>query len=393
MKKIQAASTFVEGAFDRNIVQATAAKLAAETGGGASCAVVFVSSDYLDDLEEFCEIFRIHGHVPTVIGCTASGFISTGREIENESGFSALTLHLPDIKITAMELPSSHVSESNNSAFWSDNLKTPPDQVQGWIALCDPYHFPSELWLRQWNQSYPGIPTLGGLASAHPDPEQTAVFLNGKRGSGAVVLGFSGDIELRTVVSQGCRPIGEPLTITKVTNNIVLTLGGIPAYEVLSQAFSDLSKEDKQIARGSLFAGLASSEYLEEYKLGDFLIRPILAADPNSGAIALGDQVRTGQTMQYQLRDSKSAHEELADCLKNESKKKPAPLCSLLFSCTGRGNGFFGVPHHDAIAIGNALGPIPTAGFFCNGEIGPVGGSNFLHGYTASIAFLAEKKS
>lgn len=387
----RAASTFVEGAFNRATVEETARELTQKIGGHVTLGLAFVSADYLEDLEDFCELVQIHGHVPILAGCTGGGLISTGKEAEMTTGFSLLLLNLPETQIIPSTLSQSQLEDYSTPAFWHAKTGVTPDQVNGWIALCNPFQFSIDQWLKQWNRSYPGIPTVGGLASAWPTQDQVGVFLNGKTVSGAVLLGIEGKIALSSVVSQGCRPIGEPLIVTKVEENVVYGLGGRAAYEVLNEVYSSLNQDEKEKARGNLCAGLASSEYLDDYRQGDFLVRNILAANPESGAVALGDRVRAGQTMQYQLRDRKSAHHELHTLLAEEVKKEPLPIAAILFSCLGRGTSLFETPHHDAKGVKDAFGPLATAGFFCNGEIGPVGGMNFIHSYTASIAFLREK--
>ena len=207
----------------------------------------------------------------------------------------------------------------------------------------------------------------------------------------AVALGFEGGLKVQTIVSQGCRPVGEPFTITGADENIVVALGSRPAYERLSETFEALPPNDKAHAAGNLFAGLATSEYVDEFKTGDFLVRNLIGADPQSGALAIGAQPRVGQTLQFQLRDRRSANEDLQRRLLEKSRAGEKPFAALIFSCNGRGTSLFGVAHHDASAVREHLGPIPAAGFFCNGEIGPVGGRNYVHGYTASIALLVDE--
>ena len=195
---------------------------------------------------------------------------------------------------------------------------------------------------------------------------------------------FEGGIAVRTIVSQGCRPIGEPLTDHRSAAEFACSVwGSKPAYEVLNHVFNGLTKQEKDRARNNLFAGLATSEYLEEYKRGNFLIRSILAADPEAGAVAIGTSVRVGQTLQYQLRDRDSADEDLRELCHAAEEDGARPFASFLFSCLGRGKALFGAPHHDAGVLAETFGAHPSAGFFCNGEIGPVGQpefSSWLHG-------------
>ncbi|MEX1118922.1 MAG: FIST C-terminal domain-containing protein, partial [Terrimicrobiaceae bacterium] len=188
--------------------------------------------------------------------------------------------------------------------------------------------------------------------------------------------------------SQGCRPIGEPLTVTRAENNIVYSLGSRPAYEALESAFETLSEKEKATARGNLFAGLAGTEYVEEFRPGDFLVRNILGADPSSGAVVIGGIPRVGQTLQYQLRDATSADSDLTGVLKHTSAEWGRPVASLVFACTGRGKSLFGGSSHDTKAIQNHLGSHPSSGFFCNGEIGPIGGKNCIHSYSLTSALI-----
>jgi small ligand-binding sensory domain FIST len=231
------------------------------------------------------------------------------------------------------------------------------------------------------------VPCLGGLASTTRGDE-FFVFQDRHIVRSAVAIGFRGGVQIETVVSQGCRPIGEPLTITGVEQNVIHSLGAKRAYDRLAETVATLSVADQLRARGNVFAGLAMSEYVDEFKTGNFLVRNLLGADPQSGALALGALPRVGQTLQFQLRDRRSANEDLQRLLLEKSRRGRKPFGSLTFSCAGRGEGLFGVPHHDAAALAQHLGPHPSAGFFCNGEIGPVGGTNFVHGYTASIALF-----
>jgi len=242
-----------------------------------------------------------------------------------------------------------------------------------------------ETWLNEWNVAYPGIPVIGGLVGG-----ENKVYYNEENVAGGVLLGLQGLANVRPIVSQGCKPIGNPFTVTNVEQNVLYTLGSLPAYQVLNQAFESLTKEEKERARGNLFAGLALSEYIEEYKRGDFLVRHILGADPGTGAVALGALPRIGQTLQYQLRDAASASEEFQMQLQSylETEPKPHPCAALLFDCAGRGQGLFGHPNHDTGMLQRFLPNIPTAGFFGAGEIGPVGNKNYIHGHTASIGLV-----
>ena len=225
---------------------------------------------------------------------------------------------------------------------------------------------------------------MGGLASGSNDGEGVGVFHNGRLFD-AVLVSVTG-LRLMSIVSQGCRPIGEPLTVTRAESNVIYSLGARPAYEALESAFEGLTEGEKAGAKGNLFAGLAGTEYVEDFKPGDFLIRNILGADPNSGAVAIGGFPRVGQTLQYQLRDRNAADAEWRAVLRGAAAESGrSPLASLLFACSGRGSRLFGSKSHDA-------GLLASAGFFCNGEIGPLGGRNYIHSYSATGALFFDEE-
>lgn len=381
----RAISRLVLHPFDEVRVRAVAEEMRAELGHAPTLALAFLSNGYTPHLEEFQEVVAVHGHAAVLCGCIGSGLIGTAREAEMTEGFSLLFLHLPDAKVRAVPLAQALVETSDGDAFWRAQAGPSP---AAWLAFANPFRFDADTWLREWNSAYHGVPVLGGLASGARGDEDVTVFgPTIGQNSDAVAIALDG-VRLETVVSQGCRPIGEALPVTRADEHLLLELGSRPAYQVLEQAFNTLADADKQRARGNLFAGLAVDEYKEQFARGDFLVRNILGADPATGAVVVGAHPRTGQTLQYQLRDAASADEELKSLLAPLAARQEKPAASLLFCCNGRGKHLFGAPDHDAKAVVNALGAAPSAGFFCNGEIGPVGGSNFLHGYTASIGLI-----
>jgi small ligand-binding sensory domain FIST len=381
----RAASRLVLQPYDEARVRAAAEEMRAELGGASTVALAFLSAGYTPHLAEFQEIVAVHGHAAVLCGCTGSGLIGTGHEAELTEGFSLLFLHLPNAQVRSVPLSQADVETSSGDSFWRDKAGPAP---AAWLTFANPFRFDADTWLREWNSAYPGAPVLGGLAGGPQGDEDVTVFgpTIGDT-SDALAIALDG-VRLETVVSQGCRPIGEPLPVTRADEHLLFELGSRPAYQVLEQAFNTLADADKERARGNLFAGLAVDEYKEQFGRGDFLVRNILGADPATGAVVVGAHPRTGQTLQYQLRDAASADEEIQSLLAPLAARDEKPIASLLFCCNGRGKNLFGAPHHDAKAVADSVGPVPSAGFFCNGEIGPVGGSNFLHGYTASIGLI-----
>ncbi len=375
--------------FSERVVTDAARALRAELNADVSCAIVFFSSDYIPHLPDFLELVRVYGKAPLLIGGSGAGLIGRQTESEDCSGFSILLLSLPNTRLRFFEFSQRQVEESSGPGYWHLESGVGAEDVEAWMVLTNPLRLNTERWLSEWNTAYPGAPALGGLASG--TQEEIVLCHDGAVIAGdGLALGLTGGVKVRTIVSQGCRPIGEPLTVTGARGNHLLSLGSKPAYEVLNNVFNSLSEPEKARVKGNLFVGLAMSEYLEDYRRGDFLIRSILGADRDAGMVAVGAPVRVGQTLQYQLRDRDAADEDLRELCHSAEEDGARPFASLLFSCNGRGRGLFQVPNHDAGVLAEILGTHPSAGFFCNGEIGPVGALNHLHAYTASVALLCD---
>ena len=238
--------------------------------------------------------------------------------------------------------------------------------------------------------AFPGMPVLGGMASGGQEPGENRLFLNSEVvHTGAVGVIVHGDVRVRSVVSQGCRPIGSPFVVTAADRNVVQGLGGAPPLRRLQEMLPTLSERDQALVRRGLHLGLAMNEYQDAFGRGDFLIANVLGADADTGAIAVGNMVRTGQTVQFHVRDDQTADEDLRHLLQvGPGREQSKAQAALLFSCNGRGTRLFPEPHHDAGVIQELFGPLPLAGFFAQGELGPVGGRNYIHGYTASIALF-----
>ena len=382
-----AASRLVLSAYSESVVAEAARSALDEVGDRVSCAFVFCSADYRAQLGEFLEVLQVHGHIPLIVGCSGAGLVGTAKEAETASGFSLLVMHLPETQLVPFSFSSANAPDWDDADAW--RAAAGGADVDAWMLLADPTAVPAEQWLATWERAFPGTPCFGGLASGGREVEDMFVFRDHELlGGGGVALGFRGGVVIQTLVSQGCRPIGEALPVTAAEENIIHALGSRPAWRILDDAFQSLSDSEKAAAKGNLFAGLAMTEYREEFHRGDFLIRNILGADQHTGSVAVAAFPRVGQTVQYQLRDASAADEDITHLAKAIRSDGVKPFASLLFSCGGRGRGLFGMPDHDAAVLAGNFGPHPSAGFFCNGEIGPVGGRNFIHGYTASAALF-----
>jgi small ligand-binding sensory domain FIST len=233
---------------------------------------------------------------------------------------------------------------------------------------------------------------IGGLVSGGSETGERFLIVDREvRHEGVVGVAMTGNVVMHTVVSQGCRPIGRPFVVTEAEDNVVWRLGGKQALVILHEVLSTLSSDDRDLAqRSSIFAGLAMTEARHAFASGDFLIRNIVGIDPDKGAIAIAEQVHMGQTLQFQLRDPTTSRQELRKllCQVDDANAVVPPAGCLLFNCTGRGRSLYGIPHQDVKTIQAISGKLPIGGFFCSGEIGPVGGTNFVHGYTASLGLF-----
>ena len=385
----RAHSRVVLSTFDDDLVVKVVEECREAVGGKTSCVFAFASSDWAPHLKDFLEIVQVHGHAPLVVGSSADGLIGVGEEDENVSGFSLLFLHLPNTEVKCTGVTQELVEGAGGGDYWSEVTGLDPEDVSGWMMLSNPFHIDSEAWLKSWNSTYGGVPCFGGLASGGREPEEMFLLEDGQISeAGGLAISFSGGVKIGGIVSQGCRPIGEPYTITAVADNLLLGIASRGAYDVLKETFDALADDEKERAQRNILAGLAMNESVEEHEGGQFLVRSILGGDPHEGALELGALPRVGQTLQFQVRDKDAADEELRRLCSEYLSAEGEPFAGLLFTCSGRGARMFGVPNHDAGVIEDTFGKIPLAGLFCNGEIGPVGGTNFVHGFTASAALF-----
>jgi len=359
-----------------------------------SLGLVFIAPRFFEQARQILEIIQVHGQVPLLLGCSSQGLIAGGEELEQGGGLALALYHLPGAELKAFHFRQEHLDESNGPAYWHHETGLAAGETNGWLAFGDPFNLDCDSWLRAWNEAYAPAPVLGGLASGDFSARRTQVYLNGDvLEEGIAVLSVGGAVGLASVISQGCTPIGDTWTITKTEQNFIHEIGNRPAYTVLAETFANLTAEEQKRSQNNIFIGLVVNEYLDEFRRGDFLIRNLIGGDPSSGVIAVGALPRPGQTMQFQRRDGAAANEDMLALLTraHEQLQGRAIYGGCLCSCNGRGAHLFGYPHHDAGLIQRKLGPLALAGFFCNGEIGPVGEKNFLHGYTASLALFVQK--
>jgi small ligand-binding sensory domain FIST len=262
------------------------------------------------------------------------------------------------------------------------------------VLLPDPFTFDPEPLLRGLDRAFPASTKIGGLASGGHQPGANALFLGRRVHRGGLVgVALSGDVEVDTIVAQGCRPIGEPMFVTGCDRNVIRTLDGRPPLEVLQELYDASSERDRELFGRSLFVGVVMREAEESYRQGDFLIRNILGIDDRTGGMAVGALVHEGMVIQCHLRDAQTSAADVRQMLGRYADQPPPtpPAGSLLFACLGRGAGLYGTADFDSTEFRRQMGDVPLGGFFCNGEIGPVQGRAFLHGYTSAFAVFRHR--
>ncbi len=369
------------------------ARLPAKT---VSLGLVFMSPKFFPHAEQVLEILRLHAQIPLLAGCSGGGLVANSEELESAGGLVLALYSLPGAKLKGVRFTQEQVEAADGENYWPVENGLTKEQVNGWLAFIDPFHLDAESWLRSWNKNYSGTPVFGGLASGNFPEPLAQVYLDGEVfEDGGVAIAVGGEVALAGVISQGCTPIGEAWTLTRVEQNLIRNIANRPAYAVLSETVQNLPPEEQRKVQGNLHIGLVVNEYLDEFHRGDFLVRNLLGGDPNSGVLQVGALPRMGQTIQFQRRDAAAAAEDLAELLADEKTRLAGTEIygGCLFCCNGRGKNLFGRPSHDSELVQTHFGPTGIAGFFCNGEIGPIGDKNFLHGFTASLALFVKKSA
>jgi small ligand-binding sensory domain FIST len=374
----------------RAIAEAASAARAKLGNGPCDLALVFVSQAWDDfDPEQVSPLLARDLAPLHTLGCNASGAIAGRREVEMKPAVSVLAMSLPGVRVFPFTLAPGELNRLEDGRALVSMLDLYPTDKPKFLALGDPLSCDPEKLSALFNDAYPGAPLVGGLASG-PQLKRPAWMLLGTElhEKGVACVALTGDVEFDIVVAQGCRPIGEPLIVTKAEGNVLLELGGRSPLEVLREMLSRCPPEDQRLARQALFAGLVMAEGRTGYKRGDFLIRNLLGFDQDSGSLVLGANLRRGQTLQFQLRDAATSDTDMQNLLGHLPEGGAAPRGALMVSCVGRGQGLYGEPDHDAALVQSMRGPLPLAGFFANGEFGPVDGRNYVHGYTSSLVVI-----
>ena len=347
----------------------------------ADLAMVFVTPVHADALREIVATINTTLAPRALLGCAAVSVLGGEREVERGPAISLWAGRTGPV--TPFHLDVAASPDGMTFTGWPEQI---PGDASALLLIPDPFTFPTDDLLRRLEEDRPGMPVVGGMASAARAPGGNRLVIDDQVVTSGAVGAFLGpDVEITTIVSQGCRPVGSPFVVTRADQNIVYELAGRTAVDRLQEVAADLSDEDRELLAGLVQIGRVIDESKLDFAPGDFLVRTVVGADPNSGALRVGDIVEVGSTAQFQVRDPTSADEELRRMVGGRSAQ-----AALVFTCNGRGTNLFPEPHHDAMVVSESLDGAPVAGMFCAGELGPIGGHNFMHGFTASVVLLTK---
>ncbi|CAA9460481.1 MAG: FIG00870999: hypothetical protein [uncultured Rubrobacteraceae bacterium] len=364
--------------------------------GPVTLAVAFVTPHFAQFYGGLHETLMGSLGPGTLIGCSGGGVIGGGEEIEQQPAVTITAARLPDVTVRPFHLDGDLPDLDGPPDAWEELMGVKRGEEPQFVLLADPYSVHSEMLLSGLDYAFPGSPKIGGLASGASSPGLNALFLDSEvHSSGVVGVSLTGNVVVDTVVAQGCRPIGELMQVTRCRDNLIYELDGETAYSAIEKLFEGMGDHDRALAVRSLFVGVVMDEFSEEPKAGDFLIRNLIGIDPKGGAVAVGEHLQEGMRVRFHLRDAETSAEDLHAVLSGYEGTLPnrdAVSGALLFSCVGRGEHLYRKPNFDTGIFREHLGEVPVGGFFCNGEIGPVGGTTFLHGYTSSFGLFRPRE-
>jgi small ligand-binding sensory domain FIST len=365
-----------------------------QIGEEPDAVMVFVTPPHLGALDDICAAVRATLAPGTLVGTTAVSVVGGDREVEEQAAVSAWAGRLgptTGVRLQARPLTAADGDPADGDLADGASVgfvglpKAAGRPGSTLLLVADPTSFPLTAFLDAAAAQLPGLTVLGGVASAGLAPGVNRLALDAAvHTDGAVGILFGPDWPVTATVSQGCRPIGDPFTVTRAERSMVYEIAGTPALVKLQEVIDGLSADDRALARHGLHLGRVVDHRALEPDRGDFLIRNLRGADRAAGALAVGDDVEVGATVQFQVRDADTADEDLRLLLADTTAAS-----ALVFTCNGRGARLFGQPDHDAEVVSEAVGPA-VAGMFCAGEVGPVGTRSFLHGFTASVALFSD---
>ncbi|MEL6813715.1 MAG: FIST N-terminal domain-containing protein [Cyanobacteria bacterium J06598_3] len=410
----------LEAAVTEVTQQATQQLGITQPGVEPTLAFVFISTAFVSEYSRLLPLLHEQLNVDHIIGCSGTGVVGMAddfpEEVEEGPALSLTLAYLPNVTVKSFHLTGADLPDLDSPpTAWSKLLGVEPAQQPNFILMADPFSSGTSELLQGMDFAYPGCPKVGGLAGLESFNNSSGLFCHKKvHKEGIVGVALSGEIVLETIVAQGCRPIGELYRVSEGERNIMLKLTKADEadelgdrtedetpLEILQNIFQGLNEEDRELAQNALFIGVAQSGFKPSLTRRDFLIRNLVGVDPRNGSIAVADKIRPGMRIQFHMRDAQTSAEDLENLLRryrverledkiDSTAQSASPVGALLFSCTGRGVGLYEESNFDSDLFEQYLGPLPIGGFFCNGEIGPVGTTTFLHGFTSVFGICCQ---
>jgi small ligand-binding sensory domain FIST len=364
--------------------------------GPVTLALAFITPHFAEFYQGLHKTLAKSLGPETLLGCSAGGVIGGGEEVEQYPAVTLTVARLPDVTVRPFHLEGTLPDLDGPPDSWESLLGVKRAEEPQFVLLADPFSARPEALLAGLDYAFPSSAKIGGLASGATSPGLNALFLDGEvYDSGIVGVALSGNVVVDTVVAQGCRPVGDLMQVTRCRGNLIFELDGRTAFSAIEELFETMNERDRGLAGRSLFLGVVMDEFREEPKAGDFLVRNLIGIDPKGGAVAVGEYLQEGTRVRFHLRDADTSAEDLHAVLTGYESTLPqedAISGALLFSCLGRGEHLYKKPNFDTGVFKQHLGDVPVGGFFCNGEIGPVGGATFLHGYTSSFGLFRPRE-
>ncbi|WP_216902342.1 FIST N-terminal domain-containing protein [Synechococcus sp. CCY 9618] len=378
--------------------------------GQADLALVFASGSYASDLQRLLPLLQEKLSAGHWLGCVGGGVVGTDpagtpHEVEQQPALAVTLLHLPGASLHPFAIDTADLPDLDGPAEpWRERVGADLDEGQSMLLLLDPTGSAINDLINGLDYAFPQATKVGGIAGPHSAAHGSLLFDDGDGGdtvrTGAVGCLIGGAWRLDPVVAQGCRPIGPVLEVEQAQRNVVIEVScgdtRNSPVAALQAILTDLTPAEREQVKHSLFLGVGRNDFsLPTAEMscaleapGAFLVRNLIGVDPRNGAVAVGERMRVGQKVQFQLRDADASRDESRQLLAAQARRQSEPLVALLFACLGRGEGLYGEADGDVNLCREVFGTVPIAGLFCNGEIGPVGGTTHLHGYTASWGFL-----
>ncbi len=360
--------------------------------GRPDLVLVFASSDHMAAFADLPAELLLRLPARALVGCSGAGIVGGGHEIEHREAVALTAARLPEVTLATLRLRDDDLPE--DAAAWQQRLGIAAGADPCFVLLPDPFSFDVERCVRGLSAAYPQAPIIGGLASGASHAGGHALFRDHESyGAGAVLLAMHGNVVLEPIIAQGCKPIGDTMLVTSCEGRLVRSLGGRLPGDVLRELHTTLDDNDRLLMRSSLFIGIEMKDQ-REYRAGDFLIRNIMGLDPDGRVLAVAAELEPYKAVQFHVRDRAASATDLVQQLARFAERPRAtqPAGALLFSCVGRGEHLYEAADHDSGCFFEQLGPLPLGGFFCNGEIGPVGDRTFVHGYTSAFGVFRPRR-